>query len=59
MTIMNINIIRGSNSVFNRDIAVGGNQYTDAIQKDLNLSFDQAEALTVRILVAQQSAGLL
>jgi len=44
-SIMNINIIRGSNSVFNRDIAVGGNQYTDAIQKDLNLSFDQAEAL--------------
>ena len=24
---------------------MGGNQYTDAIQKDLNLSFDQAEAL--------------
>jgi len=24
---------------------VGGNQYTDAIQKDLNLSFEQAEAL--------------
>jgi type IV pilus assembly protein PilM len=44
-SISNINIIRGSNSVFNRDIAVGGNQFTDAIQKDLNLSFDQAEAL--------------
>ena len=44
-SIMNINIIRGNNSIFNRDIAVGGNQYTDAIQKDLNLSFDQAEAL--------------
>jgi len=44
-SIMNINIIKGSNSIFNRDIAVGGNQYTDAIQKDLNLSFDQAEAL--------------
>ena len=44
-SIMNINIIKGSTSIFNRDIAVGGNQYTDAIQKDLNLSFDQAEAL--------------
>ena len=42
---MNINIIKGATSIFNRDIAVGGNQYTDAIQKDLNLSFDQAEAL--------------
>jgi type IV pilus assembly protein PilM len=44
-SIMNINIIKGSTSIFNRDIAVGGNQYTDAIQKDLNLSFDQADAL--------------
>ncbi len=44
-SIMNINIIKGPTSIFNRDIAVGGNQYTDAIQKDLNLSFDQAEAL--------------
>lgn len=44
-SIMNINIVKGSTSVFNRDIAVGGNQYTDAIQKELNLSFDQAEAL--------------
>jgi type IV pilus assembly protein PilM len=44
-SIMNINVIKGATSIFNRDIAVGGNQYTDAIQKDLNLSFDQAEAL--------------
>jgi type IV pilus assembly protein PilM len=44
-SIMNINIIKGANSIFNRDIAVGGNQYTDAIQKDLNLSFEQAENL--------------
>jgi type IV pilus assembly protein PilM len=44
-SIMNINIVKGTTSIFNRDIAVGGNQYTDAIQKDLNLSFEQAEAL--------------
>ncbi len=44
-SIMNINIIKGGTSIFNRDIAVGGNQYTDAIQKDLNLSFDQAESV--------------
>ena len=44
-SIMNINIVKGHISIFNRDIAVGGNQYTDAIQKDLNLSFEQAEAL--------------
>jgi type IV pilus assembly protein PilM len=44
-SIMNINIVKGATSIFNRDIAVGGNQYTDAIQKDLNLSFEQAENL--------------
>jgi type IV pilus assembly protein PilM len=44
-SVMNINILKGATSIFNRDIAVGGNQYTDAIQKELNLSFDQAEAL--------------
>jgi type IV pilus assembly protein PilM len=44
-SIMNINIVKGGTSIFNRDIAVGGNQYTDAIQKDLNLSFEQAESL--------------
>jgi type IV pilus assembly protein PilM len=44
-SIMNINIVKGGTSIFNRDIAVGGNQYTDAIQKELNLSFEQAESL--------------
>jgi len=42
----NINIIKGESSVFTRDITtVGGNQFTDAIQKDLNVSFEQAENL--------------
>jgi type IV pilus assembly protein PilM len=44
-SIMNVNVVKGGSSVFQRDIAAGGNQYTDAIQKDLNLSFEQAEAL--------------
>jgi type IV pilus assembly protein PilM len=40
----NINVVRGETSIFTRDITtIGGNQYTDAIQKDLNLSFEQAE----------------
>ena len=42
---MNVNVVRDGASVFNRDIAVGGNQYTDTIQKDLSLSFEQAESL--------------
>jgi type IV pilus assembly protein PilM len=43
--ITNVNIVRGSNSLFNRDIAVGGNLATDALQKDLGLPYESAEAL--------------
>jgi type IV pilus assembly protein PilM len=29
--------------LFTRDVSVGGNQFTDALQKDMNLSFEEAE----------------
>jgi type IV pilus assembly protein PilM len=41
----NINILQGDQSVFTRDIAIGGNAYTEAIQKELNLAFEQADQL--------------
>ncbi len=41
----NVAILKGSTSIFWRDISVGGNHYNDAIRKELNLSFDQAEQL--------------
>jgi type IV pilus assembly protein PilM len=41
----NINILRGDQSVFTRDISMGGNAYTEALQKELNLPFDQADHL--------------
>jgi type IV pilus assembly protein PilM len=41
----NINILSGDQSVFTRDISIGGNAYTEALQKDLNLPFDQADQL--------------
>ncbi len=42
----NINIIKGEDSIFTRDITtIGGNQFTDAIMKDLNVTFEQAENL--------------
>ncbi len=44
-SIMNINIIRDGSSLFTRDVAVGGNQYTDTLQKELDLSFEDAEKL--------------
>jgi type IV pilus assembly protein PilM len=39
----NINILNGSRSVFTRDATFGGNQYTSLLQKELGLTFDQAE----------------
>jgi type IV pilus assembly protein PilM len=44
-SVMNINIIKGAKPLFTRDVSVGGNQYTDSLQKELDLSFDDAEAL--------------
>ena len=42
---ININIITGDQSVFTRDISMGGNSYTEAVQKELNLPFESAEAI--------------
>jgi type IV pilus assembly protein PilM len=42
---ININIITGDQSVFTRDISMGGNSYTEAVQKELNLPFESAEQL--------------
>jgi type IV pilus assembly protein PilM len=44
-SVMNINIVRGGIPLFTRDVSVGGNQYTDALQKELDLSFEDAERL--------------
>ncbi len=44
-SVMNINIVKGSTPLFTRDVSVGGHQYTDSLQKELDLSFDDAEAL--------------
>jgi type IV pilus assembly protein PilM len=44
-SVMNINIVRNGIPLFTRDVSVGGNQYTDALQKELDLNFDDAEKL--------------
>ncbi len=41
----NINFLEGDQSVFTRDISTGGNAYTEALQKELNLPFEQADQL--------------
>ena len=42
---VNITILQGDQSVFTRDISTGGNAYTEAMQKELELPFDAAEQL--------------
>jgi type IV pilus assembly protein PilM len=44
-SIMNIVVGRGGTPLFTRDVSVGGNQYTDTLQKDLDLSYADAEKL--------------
>jgi type IV pilus assembly protein PilM len=46
-SLMNINITKGGVPLFIRDVSVGGNQYTDILQKELELSFQEAEDLKV------------
>jgi type IV pilus assembly protein PilM len=41
----NINILNGAQSVFTRDATFGGNQYTSLLQRELGLTFDQAESV--------------
>ncbi len=42
---ININILAGAQSVFTRDVSMGGNAFTEAVQKELNLPYDSAEQL--------------
>jgi type IV pilus assembly protein PilM len=42
---MNINVLNGTRSIFARDASVGGSQYTSLLQRELGLSFEQAEAV--------------
>jgi type IV pilus assembly protein PilM len=44
-SVTNINIVRGTASIFTRDVSMGGNQYTDTLQKKFNLTFEDAEIL--------------
>jgi type IV pilus assembly protein PilM len=42
---ININILAGSQSVFTRDVSMGGKAFTEAVQKELGLPFETAEQL--------------
>lgn len=42
-SITNINILKDGISVFTRDVSIGGNQFTDWLMKDLDISYEEAE----------------
>jgi type IV pilus assembly protein PilM len=45
--VTNVNILSRGNTTFTRDVTMGGNAFTEEIQKQLNISYDEAEALKV------------
>jgi type IV pilus assembly protein PilM len=44
-SVMNINILKDGSSLFTRDIAVGGSGYSEAIQRELGVTFEEAESI--------------
>ena len=45
--VSNINVVADGQTTFTRDVTMGGNAFTEEIQKQLNVSYDEAEALKV------------
>jgi type IV pilus assembly protein PilM len=43
--VTSINVLARGQTLFWRDISFGGNQFTEALQREFNLSFENAEAL--------------
>ncbi len=46
-SIMNLNIVRGGLSLFTRDVQMGGNAYTEELQKQVGISGEEAERLKI------------
>ncbi len=55
--VMNINVVKGETSLFTRDVQMGGNQYSEEIQKQLGVSAQQAE--TMKMLASDKQASHL
>jgi type IV pilus assembly protein PilM len=45
--VTNINVVLNGMATFTRDVTMGGNAFTEEIQKQLNISYEEAEALKV------------
>lgn len=51
-SIINLNIVRDGISLFTRDVQMGGNLYTEEIQKQFGISSEQAEQLKLSAAVS-------
>ncbi len=69
-SISNVNILENGISAFTRDINIGGNFYTSEIQKQMNVSLEQAESLklggdfgapmeTTEAVIPQEVGGII
>lgn len=67
---VNVNVLEKGITSFTRDISIGGSQFTEEIQKQLNVSFDEAEALklggdlgspmeTTEAVIPQEVGGII
>jgi type IV pilus assembly protein PilM len=54
-SVMNINVLHRGTTIFWRDVGFGGNQYTEAIQRELNLPREDAERLKLGGRVGEHS----
>ena len=54
---MMINLVSGTEFLFTRDISVGGQRYTEFLQKEFNLDYDQAQALKYGEIIDNVSPG--
>lgn len=46
---MNVNILQGSSTLFQRDIPIGGNRYTTALEQEFRIGYEQAERLKMGV----------
>ena len=58
-SVMNINILKGHSSLFTRDISVGGSGYSEAIQREMGVSFEEAESMKTEPSRESRSEGAI
>ncbi len=55
-SVMNINVVKAGVTLFTRDVQMGGNLYTEEIQKQLGVSGSEAESMKLLALESRNTA---